>query len=185
MAEWLGGGLQNLLQRFESARNLKVRKRIRKGISNPFFVYTGIRYDDTKKLKARDILEDDTGKYLSVVLEKTEKRIYVPLISKALALIPGDLFPDQNVFKVFSDQPTNRYLKEIAAKASINKNITFHVSRHTFAILSGVYGIPVEIVRDLLGHADIATTLMYRKTTKKQLWSAMDKWEQNDKEEGL
>jgi len=54
---------------------------------------------------------------------------------------------------------------------------------HTFANLSRVYGIPVEIVRDLLGHTDIKTTLLYRKTTKKQIWSEMGKWERKKEEE--
>ncbi len=74
-------------------------------------------------------------------------------------------------------------MKEIAKEAGINKKNSFHVSRHTFATISGVYGIRIEIVKDLLGHADMKTTLIYRKTTKKQLWSEMDKWEKKKEEE--
>ncbi|MFO8067082.1 MAG: site-specific integrase, partial [Bacteroidales bacterium] len=156
----------------EKLEKLYAKNTLSKGQQNVltyflFCCYTGIRYGDVKDLKLSDIHEDKKGRYISISTEKTDKAINVPLIPKAKALIPEGLLQNQKVFNVYTDQPTNRYLKKIATIAGINKNISFHVSRHTFATLSGVYGIPVEIVRDLLGHSDIKTTLIYRKTTKK------------------
>ncbi|MFW5879187.1 MAG: site-specific integrase [bacterium] len=148
-----------------------------------FCCYTGIRYGDVKELKLSDIHENKKGRYINILTEKTDKAINVPLIPKALALIPEGLLKNQKVFNVYTDQPTNRYLKAIAEEAGINKKISFHVSRHTFATLSGLYGIPIEIVKDLLGHSDIKTTLLYRKTTNKQLWSEMGKWDKGEQAE--
>ena len=64
---------------------------------------------------------------------KTKEPVYIPLIMKAKDLIPGKGFANQNVFKVLTDQPTNRYLKEIMKTAGIQKKISFHCARHTFA----------------------------------------------------
>ena len=59
---------------------------------------------------------------------------------------------------VISNQKMNEYLKEITTICGINKNITFHIARHTFATLSLGYGVPIETVSKMLGHTDIKTT---------------------------
>ncbi len=58
----------------------------------------------------------------------------------------------------------NAYLKEIADLCGINKNLTFHIARHTFAttvILSS--GVPIETVSKMLGHRNLKTALCYAK----------------------
>jgi site-specific recombinase XerD len=61
-------------------------------------------------------------------------------------------------------------------EAKINKYMTFHCSRHTFAINSIVLGIPIEVVSDLLGHSDLRTTQIYAKIVDQKRDDEMAKW---------
>ena len=68
----------------------------------------------------------------------------------------GQLLP------VISNQKMNDYLKEIAVLCGIDKNITFHLARHTFATtVTLANGVPIESVSKMLGHTDIRTTQIY------------------------
>ena len=68
----------------------------------------------------------------------------------------------------------NDYLKEIATVCGINKKITFHVARHSFATLSISYGVPIESVSKMLGHTNIRTTQIYAKIIDTKLSEDMD-----------
>lgn len=58
----------------------------------------------------------------------------------------------------------NAYLKEIATLAEINKTLTFHLARHTFATtVTLANGVPIESVSEMLGHKSIRTTQIYAK----------------------
>ncbi len=58
----------------------------------------------------------------------------------------------------------NAYLKEIADLASVDKNLTFHVARHTFATtVTLTNGVPIESVSKMLGHTNLKTTQIYVK----------------------
>ena len=75
---------------------------------------------------------------------------------------------------VVSNQNTNAYLKEIASLCGIEKNLTFHIARHTFATVFLELGISMESVKAMLGHSDITTTQIYGKITDKKLMEEMD-----------
>ncbi len=68
----------------------------------------------------------------------------------------------------------NRNLKEIAIKAKINKNVSFHTSRHTFATLALQKGMRLEHVSKILGHKSLTETQIYAKIVNKDLEDAMD-----------
>lgn len=74
-----------------------------------------------------------------------------------------------HVFPVFSNQKTNQYLKEIATACGIDKELTFHMARHTFATLTLSKGVPIESVSRMLGHTNIRTTQVYAKITNKKI----------------
>ena len=67
----------------------------------------------------------------------------------------------------------NAYLKEIADICQINKNLTYHVARHTFATMSISKGVPIETVSKMLGHSKIQTTQIYARITNKKLEADM------------
>jgi len=100
----------------------------------------------------------------------------ITLIEKAKDLIPVTGFNNQTIFRVISDQPTNRYLKDIMKSAKINKHISFHCARHTFATLSKSQGITYDVISKILGHTDIKTTKIYTRYELDYLTKEMDKW---------
>jgi site-specific recombinase XerD len=58
----------------------------------------------------------------------------------------------------------NAYLKEIADLCGVNKLLTFHIARHTFATTVTLSnGVPIETVSKMLGHTNLKTTQHYAK----------------------
>lgn len=67
-------------------------------------------------------------------------------------------------------QPSNAYLKEIADVCEINKDLTFHIARHTFATTVTLSnGVPLETVSKMLGHTNLKTTQHYAKILDKKI----------------
>ena len=62
-----------------------------------------------------------------------------------------------------SNQKANDYLHVIQEKCDIQKSITFHVARHSFATFALAHDVPIENVARMLGHQNIATTQIYAK----------------------
>lgn len=137
-----------------------------------FSCYTGLSYSDLAKLTAKDITIDGDGKKKIVIYrQKTKSRSAIPLLPGALSIIEkysnsieaeikGTLLP------INSNQKMNAYLKEIATICGIDKKLGFHSSRHTFAsTLMLENGVPIEVVRDMLGHSSVKTTEIYAKIT--------------------
>ena len=99
-------------------------------------------------------------------MQKTQEPLYIPLSQQALAYLParGDAAGDALVFAdLKSNVPINAHIHAMAAAAGINKHVTFHTARHTFATLLLTEGADIYTTSKLLGHADIATTQIYAK----------------------
>ena len=122
-----------------------------------FSCYTGLRFSDIKALKNKQIVNN----IIEVQMHKTKDFVSIPLSQKAKHLISNNdsIF----VFNVMSNQKTNEYLKEIAEILQINKKLSFHVARHTFATLGIGFDIPIEVISKILGHKDLKTTQIYSK----------------------
>jgi len=141
-----------------------------------FSCYTGLSYVDVKELTEDNIVKGIDGRYwIYTKREKTDERVKVPLLPKALEIIEKYReLQDKNflggLLPVSSNQKTNKYLKEIAGMCNIHKNITFHVARHTFAttvMLSN--GVPIETVSKLLGHSKLTTTQLYARVVETKI----------------
>jgi site-specific recombinase XerD len=141
-----------------------------------FSCYTGLAYIDTMNLTAGNIIKGiDGNDWLITSRQKTDTDVRVPLLPQAEELIKkykdhpkaanhGTLFP------VISNQKTNAYLKEIADLCNINKAITFHIARHTFATtITLSNGVPIESVSKMLGHTTIRSTQVYAKVVEQKL----------------
>lgn len=135
-----------------------------------FSCYTGMAYADSAMLTPANVeIGIDGKRWLSKNRQKTNVPSRVPLLPQALAIIEkykdhpkvcnsGKLLP------VLSNQKVNSYLKEIADTCGFQKNITFHVARHTFATtITMSNGVPMETVSKMLGHRKISTTQIYAK----------------------
>lgn len=69
----------------------------------------------------------------------------------------------------------NAYLKEIADICLINKNLTVHLARHTFATLAIEYGMPIDIIAKILGHSNTNMTRHYAKISEANISREMQK----------
>jgi len=166
------------LNELEKLTQLYLKNELSKGKQNVlryflFDCYTGLRYSDIRDFSFKDIQDDN---WISIVMNKGEDPVRIPIISRARKLLPERGLDNQKVFRVLTDQPTNRYLKEIMKTAEIPKHITFHCARHTFATCSIDLGIPIEIVQKVLGHKDLRTTAIYAKIRDGRKEEEMRKW---------
>ena len=130
-----------------------------------FSCYTGLAYADVKKLKRIEIVTGFDGQqWVSTSRQKTDTASRIPLSPAAIEIInryanhpqcqnEGRLLP------VLSNQKMNAYLKEIADICGVNKQLTYHTARHTFATtVTLANGVPIETVSKMLGHKNIKTT---------------------------
>lgn len=124
-----------------------------------FCCYTGLAFNEMSKLVAKHIVVSFDGvKWIKMIREKTQKPVSVPLLPKAAVIIEKYL-DNEYILPRISNQKFNSYLKEIAEIVGINKNLTHHIARKTFATTVLLYNdVPMEIVSELLGHSKISIT---------------------------
>ena len=135
-----------------------------------FSCFTGLAYIDTKELTYQNInLGLDGSQWIYTKRQKTKTTSNIPLLSQTEQIIEkyknhpvcvnnGKLLP------ILSNQKMNAYLKEIADLCSINKELTYHIARHTFATtITLSNGVSIESVSKMLGHKSIKTTQHYAK----------------------
>lgn len=138
-----------------------------------FSCYTGLAYIDLKELKEENIRTSFDGNlWIMTHRQKTKTPVNVPLLDIPQSIIKkykGKL-KDGKLLPVPSNQKTNQYLKEIADACKIEKNITFHLARHTFATTVTLsQGVPIESVSKMLGHTNIQTTQIYARITNEKI----------------
>jgi site-specific recombinase XerD len=144
-----------------------------------FSCFTGLAYADVKKLTKKEISKGlDKQQWIFTARRKTGTDSHVPLLPKAIEVIEKykdhpDIKEKDLVFPVKSNQKMNQYLKEIADLCEINKPLTFHIARHTFATLMLTHGISIESVSSMLGHKNIKTTQHYGKIIKEKVSKEM------------
>ncbi len=145
-----------------------------------FCCYTGLSYSDVANLSESHIFEDAAGKRWikinrqktniesiiplfdipEMILKKYENRSFTPSSLKELCERKRPLLP------VCSNQKMNAYLKEISSLCQINKTLTTHCARHTFATYCILIGISIESISRMLGHTNIKTTQIYARITR-------------------
>ena len=148
-----------------------------------FSVYTGLAYHEAFALQKKHIIMAFDKKFwIEMKREKTGKGISVPLLPQAMKIMEkydngGD--KEAHVLPAISNQKMNSYLKEITEIVGINKKLTHHTARKTFATTILLYNdVPIEIVSKLLGHSSIAVTQKhYAKVVNKKVSACMEKLE--------
>lgn len=147
-----------------------------------FSCYSGLAYVDVSNLTKDNIrLGIDGDLWILTERTKTKSQSNIPLLPKAHELIKKySQYPnkktEEHIFPKFSNQKMNAYLKELADLASINKNLTFHVARHTFATtVTLANGVPIESISSMLGHKSIRTTQIYSKVISEKVSKDMEK----------
>ena len=135
-----------------------------------FSCFTGLAYSDVKKLSRKNIgIGVDVERWIFINRTKTDTRSNIPLLPIAKALLEKyenhpQAINQEKLLPILSNQKMNSYLKEIADVCEINKELTFHIARHTFATTVTLSnGVPIESVSKMLGHKNLKTTQHYAK----------------------
>ena len=141
-----------------------------------FSCFTGLAYIDVKQLTLDNIsLGIDGDKWIFKNRQKTETASKIPLLPVAQEII--NKYAEHPVCKnenrllpILSNQKMNAYLKEIVDVCEIEKELTFHIARHTFATtVTLTNGVPIESVSKMLGHKNLRTTQHYAKVLDKKV----------------
>ncbi|CAM3777181.1 site-specific integrase [Flavobacterium gelidilacus] len=141
-----------------------------------FSCFTGLAYVDVKNLTTSHIsFGIDGEKWIFTHRQKTESASKIPILPVTQMII--DKYADNpkcinedKVFPILSNQKMNAYLKEIAGICKINKELTFHIARHTFATtVTLTNGVPIESVSKMLGHKNLRTTQHYAKVLDRKV----------------
>lgn len=143
-----------------------------------FCCYTGLPYKELMSLETKHIVKGfDSNVWIQIKRQKTSKNLSIPLLDKAKVILDKYDKNKKNVFPKISNQKYNSYLKEIAGILGIEKKLTTHVARKTFASTVLLYNdIPMEIVSELLGHSSIKITQdSYGKIVQKKVSHAINK----------
>lgn len=131
-----------------------------------FCCFCALRMSDARRLKWASIKKTAGGdKQIELVQQKTGEPVYIPLSGNALQWLP-DKGKKKDIDNVFVLPPVNtieRWLGRWAEAAEVKKHITYHVSRHTFAVLTLKYGADLFTVSKLMGHSNVQTTQIYAK----------------------
>ena len=124
-----------------------------------FACFTGLRISDLKRWNKTWIVGNDiVFEPAKGVITRKKKTLKIPIIPLALDFI-NTLQTD--TFCLISEAKYNKRLKVIASMAGIEKNLTSHVARHTFGTLCAINGIPVIIIKELMGHSSTDITMKY------------------------
>lgn len=138
-----------------------------------FCCFTGLSYIDVFKLTKEQVnLSIDGQQWIMGKREKTDMDYFIPVMEipkKILEKYKNETFKDGKLLPVKVSLTVNRHLKEISDICGINKHLTFHLSRHTFATLTMSKGVSLESVSKMLGHKNIQTTQIYAKMTTEKV----------------
>ena len=120
--------------------------------------YTGLSYSDSQIFDFNTMTEKQDGLYfIDGKRVKTGHTFFTPILPPALDVLKkyGYVVPK------ISNQKANDFLHVIEARMKLNKPMTVHVARHSFATLLMTNDVPVENIARMLGHTNIKTTQIY------------------------
>ncbi len=138
-----------------------------------FSCYTGISYGDMCRLTAANLETAEDGTvWIKAAREKTNVEFEIPLLDLPRHIINKyrDIMSDGRLLPMYGNSELNRGLKHLAAACGIDRKLTFHMARHTYAteiMLS--HGVPMETVSRMLGHSRVDTTQIYAQVTDNKI----------------
>lgn len=141
---------------------------------------TGLRHCDIKQLKWGNIIIKNNKEYIRVRQQKTKRYVEIPINNKIKKWLPKreNATADDIIFTgLLSLGRSNEILPKWAKMAGIDKHVTFHVSRHTFAVLAIHKKTDIYTTSKLLGHKDIKTTQIYTEVLDRAKITAMNRME--------
>ncbi len=138
-----------------------------------FSCYTGISYGDMCRLTAANLETAEDGTvWIKATREKTNVEFEIPLLDLPLHIIDKyrDTTSDGKLLPMYGNSEINRGLKQLAAACGIDRKLTFHMARHTYATeITLSHGVPMETVSRMLGHSRVDTTQIYAHVTDNKI----------------
>jgi site-specific recombinase XerD len=146
-----------------------------------FCCFTGLAFVDVASLSNEDIVDNEGSKWIKKRRQKTKNWCHVPLLEPAIRILEkyesnpsciskGKLLP------VLSNQKMNAYLQEIADILGIDKHLSTHTARHTFATTVTLANqVSMEVVSKMLGHSSISMTKKYARVVDDLIKKDMQK----------
>jgi len=142
-----------------------------------FSCFTGLAYIDVKNLTDKSVRTSFDGKlWIMTKRQKTNVQSNILLLDVPKMILEKykGKSPDNKLLPILSNQKMNAYLKEIGDLCEIDKELTFHLARHTFATtVTLAKGVPIETVSKMLGHTNIKTTQIYARITDSKISNDM------------
>jgi hypothetical protein len=142
-----------------------------------FSTLTGLRYSDVAKLTWQEVYLDDDGGYsIRFIQKKTLGVQSVPISDDALKLMGDRRKPADRVFEdMFYSAWQNQKIQEWVHRAGIERKITFHSFRHSYATIQLSLGTDIMTIKEMLGHRSIQTTMIYAKVVNASKRDAANK----------
>ena len=128
-----------------------------------FACFTGLRLSDIRSFKWSDIQVSDGNWFRDFKQQKTNDRLNLPISNDAKKWMPKKVDGIDTIFYKLpkSTCELDRQIKKWAKAAGIDKYVTFHTSRHTFATMLLTKDNDIYTVSKLLGHRNVSTTQIY------------------------
>ena len=141
----------------EELRRLKATPCITPEVARAFLFscLCGLRLSDIEALDWSSI----SGSRITLKIKKTGRLQFVELNAQAMELL-GERKTGK-VFRLKTRSDISYNLRKWAEAAGIPKHISFHTSRHTFAVLMLSAGVDIYTLSKLLGHSSVTTTQIY------------------------
>lgn len=141
-----------------------------------FSCFTGLRVGDIRKFAPMHIYKSADGKteYINMEMNKTKHDVVIPLSDEAKRWLPKPNGYKEPFFNLPVPATISLTLTNWVKAAGINKHITFHCARHTFATMMLTLGADIYTTSKLLGHNHVATTEIYAKVIDKKKFESMN-----------
>lgn len=141
-----------------------------------FACYTGLSYIDVKTLKPEHLERDKQGRmWIKKHRVKTGVLSRIPLLPSAKMLL-DKYAGNETLMPIFSPKDINLFLKDIAILCNIDKRVTYHTARHTFAsTVTLANNVSLIVVSKMLGHSNVRMTEHYAKLVDTCIGEEMDK----------
>ena len=128
-----------------------------------FMAYTGLAFCDMDLFNYHTMTEEhEDYVYIDGSRLKTGSNFFTPILPPAMDVLRKYDYK----LPTISNQKLNDYLFLLKEHEGINKKVTCHIARHSFATMMLSYGIPMENLKRMLGHKNIAVTQIYGKILK-------------------
>ncbi|MCF6185619.1 MAG: site-specific integrase, partial [Bacteroidales bacterium] len=140
-----------------------------------FSCFTGLRFSDVQSLRNKNVTKEGEDYYIEIRMNKTQGIVKLPISllfnGKAVDIVKKyeNKNPEEYLFPRISNQKANMKLKVISVIAKIDKNLTFHVSRHTFGTNLASATSDQFLIKELMGHTDIKTSMTYIHTSQEHI----------------